>query len=203
MSGLQAIVFDLGNVLIRVDEARARARFAARTGKTDQEIERYFHTTPHAAELALGKLAGRRFYRIVSKDLGFDGTYEEFAEIWSDIFDPIEPMVKLASALATRLPRVILSNTNAIHVERIFADYPFLQEFDEHVLSHEVGFLKPDAAIYRLTLEKCGVEPERTLFVDDLSANVEGARAVGMRAIQFESSEQVRRELTKLGVSPI
>jgi epoxide hydrolase-like predicted phosphatase len=203
MSGLQAIIFDLGNVLIQVDEARARTRFAARTGKTEQDIERYFHSTSYATELALGKLAGRRFYRIVSKDLGFDGTYEEFAETWSDIFEPIEPMVKLASALATRLPRVILSNTNAIHIEHIFARYPFLQEFDAHVFSHEVGFLKPDAAIYRLTLDKCGLEPERTLFVDDLRANVEGARAVGMRAIQFESAEQVRQELTNLGVSPI
>jgi glucose-1-phosphatase len=203
MSGLQAIVFDLGNVLIQVDETRARARFAARTGKTEQEIEQYFRSTPYATELALGKLTGRRFYRIVAKDLGFDGKYEEFAEIWSDIFDPIEPMVKLASALATRLPRVILSNTNAIHVEHILARYPFLQDFDAHVYSHEVGFLKPDAAIYRLTLDKYDLEPARTLFVDDLRANVEGARVLGMQAIQFESAEQVQQELTKLGVSPI
>jgi FMN phosphatase YigB (HAD superfamily) len=203
MSGLQAIIFDLGNVLIHVDEARARTRFAARTGKREQEIDDYFRSTPYATELALGKLAGRRFYRIVSKDLGFDGKYEEFAEIWSDIFDPIEPMVKLASALATRLPRVILSNTNAIHIDYIFAHYPFLLEFDAQVFSHEVGFLKPDAAIYRLTLDKCDLDPARTLFVDDLNANVEGARAAGMQAIQYESAEQVQQELTKHGVSPI
>jgi len=203
MNGLQAIFFDLGNVLVRVDEARARVRFAARTGKTEEEIDRYFHTTPYATELALGKLAGPRFYRIVSKDLGFDGTYEEFTEIWSDVFEPIEPMLQLAGELATRLPRLILSNTNALHINYIFEHYPVLKKFDAHVFSHEVGLLKPDAAMYQLALEKSDAEAGRTLFIDDLQANVDGARAIGMRAIQFESAEQVRLELTKLGVSPI
>ena len=203
MSGLQAIIFDLGNVLVRVDEARAMERLASRTGKTLDEIEAYVKRTPYATELALGKLTGRQFYRIVSKDLRFDGPYEAFVAIWSEIFEPIEPMVELAAALATRLPRVILSNTNALHIEYIFEHFPIIREFDAHVFSHEVGLLKSDAAIYRLTLDRCGVEAGRTLFVDDLRANVEGARAVGMHAIQFESAEQVRQELTKFGVSPI
>lgn len=203
MSGLQAIIFDLGNVLVRVDEARAMERLASPTGKSRDEIEAYVRRTPYATELALGKLTGRRFYRIVSKDLGFDGPFEEFVLIWSDIFEPIEPMIELATALTTRLPRVILSNTNALHIEYIFEHYPIIREFDAHVLSHEVGLLKPDAAIYRLTLDKCGLEAGRTLFVDDLHANVEGARAVGMHAIVFDSADQVRQELTKFGVSPI
>ena len=92
---------------------------------------------------------------------------------------------------------------NALHIEYIFEHYPFIQEFDAHVLSHEVGLLKPDAAIYRLTLDRCGLEAERTLFVDDILANVEGARAVGMHAIVFDSADQVRQELTNFGVSPI
>jgi len=203
MNGIEAIVFDLGNVLIAVDEPKAAARMAARTGKTLQQLDEYVRGTPYVIELALGKLTKSQFFHTVAKDLGFDGGYEEFALIWSEIFTPIEPMIALAESLKTRVPRLLLSNTNAIHMDYVFAHFPFLHEFDAHVLSHEVGMLKPDAAIYRYTLEKYGLAAGRTVFVDDLVANVEGARRVGMQAIHFRSPEQARGELTKLGVSPI
>jgi putative hydrolase of the HAD superfamily len=203
VNGIDAIIFDLGNVLIAVDEPRAMGRMAARTGKTPEQIREYIRGTPHAHELALGKLSKKQFFHTVAKDLGFDGTYDEFAQIWSDVFTPIEPMIALAESLKTRVPRLLLSNTNAIHMDYIFEHYTFLNDFDAHVLSHEVGMLKPDAAIYRYTLEKYGLVAERTVFLDDLATNVEGARRVGMQAIHFQNPEQARAELTKLGVSPI
>ncbi len=203
MNGIDAVVFDLGNVLIAVDEPRGAERMAARTGKTRQQIEEYMLGTPHGHELALGKVSKKQFFHTVAKDLGFDGTYDEFALIWSDIFTPIDPMIALAESLKTLVPRLLLSNTNAIHMDFILERYGFLHDFDAHVLSHEVGLLKPDAAIYRYTLDKYGLAAERTVFLDDLAPNVEGARRVGMQAIHFLNPEQARAELTKLGVSPI
>jgi len=200
---MEAIVFDLGNVLIAVDEPKAAERMAARTGKTRQQIDEYARSTPYVIELALGRITKNVFFHTVAKDLGFDGDYDEFARIWSEIFTPIEPMIALAESLKTRLPRLLLSNTNAIHMDYVFAHFPFLKDFDAQVLSHEVGMLKPDAAIYRLTLEKYGLAAERTVFIDDLVANVEGARRVGMQAIHFQGPDQTRAELTKLGISPI
>lgn len=203
MNGIDAVIFDLGNVLIAVDEPRAAERMAACTGKTRQQIDEYILGTPHVLELALGKLSKKQFFRIVAKDLGFDGTYDEFALIWSEVFTPIEPMIALAESLKTRVPRLVLSNTNAIHMDYIFQHYTFLNDFDAHVFSHEVGLLKPDAAIYQYALKKYGLAAERTVFLDDLPANVEGARRVGMQAIHFQNPDQARAELTKLGVSPI
>ena len=203
MNGIDAVIFDLGNVLITVDELRAMERMAARTGKTLEQIREYIRGTPYEHELARGKLSKMQFFRTVAKDLGFDGSYDEFAEIWSDVFTPIEPMIALAESLKTRVPRLVLSNTNAIHMDYIFQHYTFLNDFDAHVFSHEVGLLKPDAAIYEYALKKYGLAGERTVFLDDLPANVEGARRVGMQAVHFQNPEQARAELTKLGVSPI
>jgi epoxide hydrolase-like predicted phosphatase len=203
MNGIEAVIFDVGNVLLAYDEGRAADRLAARTGKTRQQIDDYARSTPYITELALGKLSKKQFFYTVAKDVAFDGTYEEFALLWSDIFTPIEPMVALAESLKTRVPRLALSNTNAFHAEYFLEHYPFLNDFDAHVFSHEVGLLKPDAAIYQYALDKYGLTAGRTVFLDDMAANAEAARRVGMQAIHFRDSEQARAELTKLGVSPI
>jgi len=203
MNGIDAIIFDLGNVLLAFDETRAVERLAARTGRTPQQINDYARGTPHITELALGKMTKLRFFHTVAKDLAFDGTYEEFALLWSDIFTPIEPMVALAESLKNRLPRLILSNTNAIHMDYVFEHYPFLQDFDAHVLSHEVGLLKPDPAIFQHALRTSGLTAARTVFLDDIAANAEAARHAGMQAIHYQNPDQARAELTKLGLSPI
>jgi putative hydrolase of the HAD superfamily len=203
MNGIDAIIFDLGNVLLAFDESRAVERLAARTGKTRQQIDEYARGTPHITELALGKITKLRFFYTVARDLEFEGTYEEFALIWSEIFTPIEPMLALAQSLKHRLPRLILSNTNGIHMDYVFQHYPFLQEFDAHILSHEVGLLKPDPAIYRYAISTSGLAASRTVFLDDIAANAEAARHVGMQAIHYQNPDQARAELTKLGVSPI
>ena len=203
MNGIDAIIFDLGNVLLAFDESRAVERLAARTGKTRQQIDEYARGTPHITELALGKITKLRFFYTVARDLEFEGTYEEFALIWSEIFTPIEPMLALAQSLKHRLPRLILSNTNGIHMDYVFQHYPFLQEFDAHILSHEVGLLKPDPAIYRYAISTSGLSASRTVFLDDIAANAEAARHVGMQAIHYQNPDQARAELTKLGVSPI
>jgi putative hydrolase of the HAD superfamily len=203
MNGIDAIVFDLGNTLLAFDESLAVKRVAARTGKTPQQINEYARSTPYVTELALGKITKLRFFYTVARDLEFEGTYEEFALIWSEIFTPIEPMIALAQSLKHRLPRLLLSNTNGIHMDYVFQHYPFLLEFDAHILSHEVGLLKPDPAIFQYAVKKYGLTPDRTVFLDDIAANAEAARRAGFKAIHFLNSDQARAELTKLGVSPI
>ena len=61
-----------------------------------------------------------------------------------------------------------------------------------------VGLAKPDPRIYRLALERLRVAPEQAVFIDDVAANVEGARQVGMHAIRFQSPAQTRQELASL-----
>lgn len=202
-NGIRAVIFDLGNVLVQCHEERVVERVASRTGKSLDEIRSYVAGTPYARQLALGQLSNGQFFKTVAGDLGFDGGYDEFALIWSEMFTPMEGTIALAAALAGAWPRYILSNTNAIHVDYISRQFAFFREFEGYVLSHEVGLLKPDAAIYELTAQKFGLQPAEAVFVDDLAENVAGARATGMRAIHFQNAEQVRQELTKLGITPI
>jgi FMN phosphatase YigB (HAD superfamily) len=61
--------------------------------------------------------------------------------------------------------------------------------------------IKPDAAIYEHTLRGLGVKPEETLFVDDREINVQAARELGIRAVRFQSIEQLREELEAMEFS--
>jgi putative hydrolase of the HAD superfamily len=68
------------------------------------------------------------------------------------------------------------------------------------VWSYQLRMAKPDQAIYRHVLSKLGTEPEETLFLDDRPVNVQAAQALGMKAIQFSTVEQLREELVAAGL---
>lgn len=70
--------------------------------------------------------------------------------------------------------------------------------FDALVMSGEVGVRKPDPEIYLLAAERVGVEPERCVFVDDITANVKGAEAVGMTAVHHRTADATLPELQRL-----
>ncbi|MFN5841291.1 MAG: HAD-IA family hydrolase, partial [Acidimicrobiaceae bacterium] len=78
----------------------------------------------------------------------------------------------------------------------------FASIFDTIVDSHEVGIRKPNPAIYHLTMERIGAVPHRTVFLDDLHANVAAANAVGMHGVLVEEDStgaiSRARELTNL-----
>jgi putative hydrolase of the HAD superfamily len=67
--------------------------------------------------------------------------------------------------------------------------------FDAIIISAEVGVMKPDARIFQIALQSLGVQPAEAVFVDDFPHNVDGARAIGMQAIQFRNPEQARLDL--------
>src|SRR5882724_6533784 len=73
------------------------------------------------------------------------------------------------------------------------------EQFDHLTFSAEVSLIKPDAAIYEHSLRGVGMAASEALFIDDKEPNVQGARAVGIRAIRFQSIEQLRSELRELG----
>ncbi len=203
MRKFDAIVFDLGNVLLTLDWDRPARRLGSRTGLTRQQLDDYYQRTPWAHRLAVGEMSKADFYAIVAAELGFTGSFAEFAALWSDMFTPNEPMITLARHLKGRLPRLILSNTNAIHMQFIFARYAFMDEFDGYVFSHEVGVSKPDPRIYERMLRRHRLTARRTVFIDDVPENVAGAQAMGLTAIHYQTAAQTCRELTNLGLTTI
>ncbi|HTU88012.1 MAG TPA: HAD family phosphatase [Solirubrobacteraceae bacterium] len=115
---------------------------------------------------------------------------------------PIEDTVEILRALKDQGVRCYaLTNMETWTYPCRRDRYEFLQWFDGTVVSGFEGVAKPDARVFELLLDRFGLDPSSTVFIDDSAKNVQAARAVGMQAIEFESSEQLRRRLEDAGLT--
>ena len=109
-----------------------------------------------------------------------------------------QPVADFIRSLRPRFQTAILSNAGDQDRQIFNEAYCIEGLVDTVIISAEVGLAKPDARIYLLALERLGVQPEEAIFVDDLQVNVEAARQLGIRAIQFQNNEQFLKEIKEI-----
>ena len=145
----KAVVFDLGKVLLEFDFGIAARTLAPASAVTAEEFQRALDQSPLLHDYESGRIDSRRFYEGVVSRTGYRGAEPEFRASFADIFSEIGPMVELHAQLrAGGVPAFVFSNTNEIAVTHIRARFAFFRDFDGHVLSYEVGAMKPLPEIY-------------------------------------------------------
>lgn len=118
-------------------------------------------------------------------------------EFWSYV--KIDPeMVALIEELRTRHRVALLTNALTPFFRQIAKKYDLERLFEIILVSSEEGLAKPDAAFYRLMVDKLGEKAGNCLFIDDNPENLEAARSVGMQALLFEGAGKLKRELAAL-----
>ena len=173
-----AFLFDIGNVLLRFDFSVAARRFAERSDAEADEV--ISQLSLFKDDLESGIMPDAEFVRLSTERIGFRGTPEEFAHIWSDIFTENEPMVRLVEEMADRYPLYLLSNTNGLHKTFFLERFPFFRHFQGGIYSHEVRSMKPHEPIYLNALEKYRLEPGSTYYIDDLADNIVTGQRLGL-----------------------
>ena len=108
-----------------------------------------------------------------------------------------KPVVEIIKQLKPKYKIGMLSNIGVSWYEELVPK-DVRELFDETVLSHEVGMVKPYPEIYEYLISKLGVEADEVLFIDDILSNCDGARAVGMEAIHYVTVSNLKKELTEL-----
>ncbi len=196
----KTLIFDLGRVLVYFDFARAYRALEPFCPCPALDMPKRLLSTDLVQRFETGRLAPRDFHAGFSQLIGLDLDYDRFCPIWTSIFTHELLPESLLEDLSNRYRLVLLSNTNPIHFEMIRGAYPHLKHFHDLVLSYEVGALKPEEAIYRAAIERAGCKPEECFYTDDIPEFVEGGRLAGMDAVQFESRQQLERELRARGI---
>ena len=129
---------------------------------------------------------------------------EAFHLRWSEMVSGEVPgtVGVLAELRSTEARLLALSNWSAETFPIARERFDFLGWFDGIVISGEVGVNKPERRIFDYLVEQFDIEPEGTLFIDDSPTNIDAARALGFRVIQFTAATALRVELVGLGLLP-
>jgi HAD superfamily hydrolase (TIGR01509 family) len=197
-----ALLFDLGRVVINIDFNQALACWAGHAGRPAAELSGRFGPDETFRRHETGEASDAEFFAALRKTLGIELSDAQFLEGWNAIFAGEMPdMNALLARAAKRLPLYAFSNTNRPHIEHFSKAYAdVLGHFREIFLSSTIGLRKPDAAAYDHVVKAIGVPAERIVFFDDLAENIEGARMRGLTAVHVTSPDDVARALTALGI---
>jgi glucose-1-phosphatase len=197
-----ALLFDLGRVVLDIDFGKAITCWAGHAGCEPEDIVKRFVRAEAYRHHEVGKISDAAYFETLRAALGIKLSDAQFLEGWNAIFAGEMPgIAPLLARAAKSLPLYVFSNTNNAHVEYFSVKYAgLLGHFREMFLSSTIGLRKPDAAAYDHVVNAIGVPASRILFFDDLAENVEGARARGLTAVQVTSSDDVARALAALGI---
>jgi glucose-1-phosphatase len=178
-------LFDIGRVLLDFDFETSLARLLP--ADVLDGPDRLRRLIDRKDEFESGVIETEAYVSWALETLGSVATPLQFRDAWQRIFTPVEPMWACVRRLSDEGHRMILfSNTNGIHTPWIFETYPGFSLFHGAVLSHQTGFVKPQPEIYEHAIALHGLDPARTLYIDDLPQNIEAGRRFGFRCWQYE-----------------
>lgn len=191
------LVFDLGNVLVGAAGTRVLHDMAPAGTSEAQIIARWQHS-PAVTAFESGRTTAQGFARDFVAEWGLTVTPEAFlAQFAGWVTGPYPGARELLQQLRPRHRLACLSNTNPVHWARLST---MAADFDQMFLSHRLGFMKPEPAIYATVIAELKVAPGDIHFFDDLEANVEAARAAGLNAHRVMGLDATRTRLSELGL---
>jgi putative hydrolase of the HAD superfamily len=197
-----ALLFDLGRVVLDIDFSRALNCWAAHAGREPAHLIGRFSPDEAYKRHERGEISDAEFFAALRGSLRIDVTDAQFLEGWNAIFvgemADIEPLLARA---ARRLPLYAFSNTNRAHEAHFSQKFAqVLGYFQKLFLSSTIGLRKPDAAAYDHVVKEIGVLAERIVFFDDVVENIEGAHARGLLTVHVTSTRDVAEALGALGI---
>jgi epoxide hydrolase-like predicted phosphatase len=200
---IQAIIFDIGGVLIRTEDQEPRRRIEQRFGLAAGAAEFIVFNSEGGLATQRGQFTEEENWRRVQAELRLsDADLALFREeFWAgDKLDAA--LIDYIRRLRPRYQTAIISNAMPGLMALLTGKHPIADAFDVIIGSGDVGVAKPDAAIYQLALDKLGRQPQEAIFIDDSLRNVQGALAVGMQAIHYRAGMDLIAELSAYGVTP-
>ena len=193
MKKIEAIIFDLGGVILDIDYNLTKAAFEKLGSTHFDEMYSQAEADDLFRRLETGDVKPGEFYTEFNKSSGLHLSPEEISGAWNAMLLTFrEESLTFLERIKTRYRLFLLSNTNEIHYE-VFKQIYFGNErsfvfedyFEKAYYSFDMGKRKPDADIFEAVLQENNLNPLTTLFIDDSIQNIEAAKQLGIQTIHL------------------
>jgi 2-haloacid dehalogenase len=199
---IDAIIFDLGGVLIDWNPSYVFDKMF-----DDEERKKHFFENICTSDWNEKQDAGRPLREATEELVAKHPDWKEYIEAyygrWEEMLGgPIDGTVEILKQLkaANKYKIYALTNWSAELFPIALERYDFLHWFDGRVVSGEEKMRKPFPEFYQLILDRFGLKPQETLFIDDNLRNVQAAKELGLKTIAFQSPRQLKDELIQSGI---
>lgn len=199
---IRGLILDYGEVLCNRPSPHVLERMASSTGIAPEVFaERY---QQERGPYDRGDYSPEEYWsRVAAENIALDdGLLQSLrqwdVEMWSDLNPQMTGW--LDELHGAGLKTAMLSNMHADMAAHVRRSFDWLQRLDYVVLSCELRLIKPDRAIYERCVAGLALQPSETCFIDDREINVQAAREAGLAALRFQTVEQLREDLTRLGI---
>ena len=191
---IQAIVFDLGGVLVDVDFRRGLGHWAAAARVPVQSLASRWKRDEVYCAHERGEIDDPAYFSHLKKTLGLKIADDQMLAGWNAVLgEPLPGIEPIVRGLAQQFPLYVFSNTNPAHIAHFTPRYRKLfAHFRRVVTSCAIGARKPEREAFLRFTKTIGKEPAQIAFFDDLEENVAGARAAGLQAFRATSPAQIR-----------
>jgi HAD superfamily hydrolase (TIGR01549 family) len=195
----QTIFFDLGNVLIFFDHQKMCRQVAGLANLDPELIQKVMKTygDPYERGAVDDCFIHQELNKLAKKEISFEALMRAI----SDIFEPNLEVIEIFQQIKAKGHRLfLLSNTCSAHFSFALSQFPFLTQFDGHVLSYEVGARKPEKKIYEKALEIAGCQNKECFYTDDIFDYVASARSIGIDAEQYTNPQALMKHLQERAI---
>jgi HAD superfamily hydrolase (TIGR01509 family) len=198
---VEAIVSDIGGVILRDD---FKSFFAQFEGKVGMPAHDFYALTVGSEEWKLYNkdfITEEELWRRLAPRVKVEGEVARELRQWRKMLVPIPESMEILRKVRRRYPLYYLSNVDKATTQYLQEKYHVYELFDGGVLSWQAGMRKPEMEIYQLLIQRFGLTPGKTLYIDDKEPNLVPARWVGFRAILFRSPGDLETEMLAHGVT--
>lgn len=201
MQPVDTIIFDVGNVLYQWDIRCLYSKLIADPAELDHFVSHVVTLEWHDQHDA-GRPLAEMVAELTAQFPQHQGLIAQYVPRWLEtIPGPVPGMLDLVERLALEgYPIFGITNFGVEFWDMFRPTAPVFDLFKDIVVSGAEKLTKPDPAIYHLAIDRFGIDPARTLFIDDREANIEGAIACGLQGHLFRDAEALQAELAARGV---
>lgn len=188
------IFFDLGNVIVYFSHEKMAQQIAFLLDTSPEIIYQFVKSQNLIENYELGIISSHDIHLKFNNHFHKKMSFTDMMDAVCDIFNPNQLILPILENLKkNRVFLIILSNTCRAHFEYLYKRYPFLQLFDEFILSYEVNLRKPDEKIFELALSK--IRGKNAFYIDDIPEYVAVAQKVGLDAEVFKNVSTLKVHL--------